>query len=608
MPLHPQARAYLDLLASLPAVPREQMTVALARQGLDAALLPPGEPEAVAQVRDLQVDGGAGPRPARLYTPHGEGPFGALLYLHGGGWIAGSLASHDATCRALCNASGCLVLSLDYRLAPEHPFPAALHDGLAALRWLATHAAEFGGDVTRLAIGGDSAGGNLAAVVAQMARDAGGPALRLQLLVYPVTGSDFDTPSHRAYATGHLLTLDSLRWHRALYLPDGAAGTDPRVAPLCATDLRGLPPALVITAEFDPLCDEGEAYAGRLRAAGVPTELLRYDGMIHAFFSLGHLLGDGRAAMERAGAALRQALAAAATPGLATQLKAMMPGIPDRDLACFAASLSATEPYALGAESRPQAGLPTGRLSTHRCAPGRIYPGVDHDYTLYVAAQVSAGQPAALMVFQDGARYLGPEINTATVLDRLIAEGAMPPTVAVFVNPGATGPGLPIYGGSDNRSLEYDSMGDAYVRFLLEELLPEATAGLCISSDPSQRAIVGLSSGGACAFNAAWERPDAFGKVVSHCGSFVDIRGAHQLPPAVRRGPHKALKVFLQTGEHDLNIVFGDWVQANRTLASALAYRGIPHWLVVGLGGHSLRHGGAIFPYTLRWLWSENTP
>ena len=212
------------------------------------------------------------------------------------------------------------------------------------------------------------------------------------------------------------------------------------------------------------------------------------------------------------------------------------------------------------------------------------------------------------MVFQDGGRYLGPEIDAPAVLDRLIAEGALPPTVAVFVDPGAQGPGLPIYGGRDNRSLEYDSVGDTYVRFLIEELLPEATEGLPISDDPTQRAIVGLSSGGACAFNAAWERPDAFGKVVSHCGSFVDIRGAHQLAQAVRHGPDKALKVFLQTGEHDLDIVFGDWVQANRTLASALAYRGIEHRLVVGRGGHSLRHGGAIFPDTLRWLWSENTP
>ena len=289
-------------------------------------------------------------------------------------------------------------------------------------------------------------------------------------------------------------------------------------------------------------------------------------------------------------------------------LRAMLPGMPDADLPRFAGSLSVDEPYAPGPDAQPRDGVQRGTLSEHICAPGRIYPGVAHGYTLYVSAQVGPRRPAALLVFQDGARYLGPEASAAVVIDNLVAQHVLPPTVAVFVNPGAQGPGLPIYGGSDNRSLEYDSLGDAYVRFLLEELLPEATQGLHVSTDPAQRCTVGLSSGGACAFNAAWERPDAFGKVVSHCGSFVDIRGAHSLASAVRRGPAKALKVFLQTGEHDLNIVFGDWLQANRQLASALAYCGIAHRLVVGSGGHSLRHGGAILPDTLRWLWSENTP
>lgn len=289
-------------------------------------------------------------------------------------------------------------------------------------------------------------------------------------------------------------------------------------------------------------------------------------------------------------------------------LRALLPGMPEHDLPRFAGSLSIDEPYAPGDDAQPREGVPRGTLSARTCAPGRIYPGVAHDYTVYVSAQVIPARPAALLVFQDGARYLGAEVCAHVVIDNLVAQGALPPAVAVFVNPGAQGPGLPVYGGNDNRSVEYDNLGDAYVRFLLDELLPEATNGLNVSSNPAQRAIVGLSSGGACAFNAAWERPDAFGKVVSHCGSFVDIRGAHQLAPAVRRGPAKALKVFLQTGEHDLNIVFGDWVQANRDLASALAYCGIEHRLVIGSGGHSLRHGGAIFPDTLRWLWSENTP
>jgi enterochelin esterase family protein len=232
-----------------------------------------------------------------------------------------------------------------------------------------------------------------------------------------------------------------------------------------------------------------------------------------------------------------------------------------------------------------------------------VFPGVPHDYAVYMSPTVDAARPAALMVFQDGARYLGPEIGVPAVLDRLTDAGALPPMVAVFVQPGAAGPGLPIYGGNDNRSVEYDSLGDACARFLMDELLPVALQGLNVSDRAEDRAICGLSSGGACAFNAAWERPDAFSKVVSHCGSFVDIRGAHQLSPAVRRAPRKPLRVFLQTGRHDLDIVFGGWLRANQALADALAYRGYDHRLVVGEGGHSLAHGGAVFPDTLRWLW-----
>jgi len=209
------------------------------------------------------------------------------------------------------------------------------------------------------------------------------------------------------------------------------------------------------------------------------------------------------------------------------------------------------------------------------------------------------------MVFFDGARYLAPEIDVPAVLDNLIAAGELPPLVAVFVQPGAKGPGLPIYGGTDNRSIEYDSGGDAYARFLLEELLPEATRGLRISTDPSRRAICGISSGGHCAFNAAWQRPDAFGRVLSHCGSFTDLRGGHLLAPAVRREARKPLRVFLQTGRKDLDIVFGNWLLANQALASALEYRGYDVRLVVGDGGHSLVHGGAIFPDSLRWLWRD---
>ncbi len=292
---------------------------------------------------------------------------------------------------------------------------------------------------------------------------------------------------------------------------------------------------------------------------------------------------------------------------LMAQLQALLPGIPAQDLPRFAASMAEPGPYALDADSQPRDGVPQGELRSGQCPAGAVYPGVQHAYKLYVPAQCDPAKPAALMVFQDGARYLGPEASAASVLDNLIHAGTIPPTIAVFIEPGAEGPGLPIYGGPGNRSVEYDSSGDAYARFLLGELLPEVTLGLSVSTDPALRTLVGLSSGGHCAFNLAWERPDSFGKVVSHCGSFVNLRGGHELANKVRSSERKDIKVFLQTGEHDLDIVFGHWPSANRQLAAALAYRGYEHRLVIGSGGHSLAHGGAIFPDTLKWLF-EGTP
>jgi enterochelin esterase family protein len=249
--------------------------------------------------------------------------------------------------------------------------------------------------------------------------------------------------------------------------------------------------------------------------------------------------------------------------------------------------------------------VPAGRLERRRHRSATIYPGVERDYVVYLPAQYDRSLQAGLIVFQDGARYLGPEANAARVLDALIDAGDLPPTVAVFAEPGEQGPGLPLYGGAGNRSVEYDSTGDAYVRFLLEELLPAALAGLRVSAHPRERALVGLSSGGMCAFNAAWERPDLFGKVLSHCGSFVDIRGGHLMAQRVRREDARPLRVFLQTGAHDLDIVFGNWALANRQLASALDYRGYDHRLVVGEGGHSLKQGGAMLAEALRWLWRD---
>ena len=285
------------------------------------------------------------------------------------------------------------------------------------------------------------------------------------------------------------------------------------------------------------------------------------------------------------------------------QLRQLMPGIPDHDVARFAASITRPGPYALGPDSQPKEGVARGTLTQVRFErKDGVYPGVGRDVRIYVPVH-KAGQRLALMVFQDGARYAGPDANTTIVFDNLIHAGDMPPTVGVFVDPGEPGPGLPVYGGSGNRSVEYDSLGPAYVNFLIDELIPEVTRGLPMADSREMRAICGLSSGGICAFNAAWERPDYFSKVLSHCGSFVNIRGGHALEPAVRAHPAKALRVFLQTGEHDLDIVFGGWTLANRALAGALAYRGYDHRLLVGEGGHSLAHGAAILPEALRWLW-----
>lgn len=301
MRLHPQARELLDLIASLGEPPVEEQTPEQARE-LRRAKVPPPSTQ-VHEVRDLDA-GGVG---ARLYRPSGEPGLGLLVFLHGGGWVIGDLESHDETCRALARGSGQAVLSVDYRLAPEHPFPTALVDSLSATRWAHAHADELGCDADRLAIGGDSAGGNLAAVVAQLAPVP----LRYQLLVYPVTDARMSHPSYAENAEGYFLTASSMRWFLDHYLSGGEGSPDdPRVSPLLAPAeaLAASPPTLVITAGFDPLRDEGRAYAEALDAAGVPTTLVQFEGMFHAFFSLGAFLDDGRAALALAAEHLRAGL------------------------------------------------------------------------------------------------------------------------------------------------------------------------------------------------------------------------------------------------------------------------------------------------------------
>ena len=278
-----------------------------------------------------------------------------------------------------------------------------------------------------------------------------------------------------------------------------------------------------------------------------------------------------------------------------------MPGMPQRDLEPFARAITWPETYQ--AMQVPDS-VPAGRLLQRRHRSASIYPGVERNYIVYVPIQYQAESDAGLLVFQDGARYLGPEANGARVLDVLNASGDFPPVIAVFVEPGEQGPGLPGFGGTGNRSVEYDALGGTYARFLLDELLPEALAGYRITQEPARRGLVGISSGGVCAFNAAWERPDAFGLVLSNCGSFVNIRGGDACAGRVRSEEMRDLRVFLQTGEHDLDISYGHWLLANRQMAAALAYRGYPHQLIIGQGGHSLRHGGAVLLEALRWLFS----
>jgi len=281
MALHPQVEALLARMAAAGGGSPFQLppTEARAASARSAPLLS-GPGEEVAAVEDRTLPGPDGPVPVRVYTPAaGAVPRAVAVYLHGGGYVLGNLDTHDALCRALANRSGAVVVSVDYRLAPEHPWPAAVRDADAAVAAVLARAAELGGDPDRVGVVGDSAGANLATIAARHV-----PGLAFQVLVYPVTDTDLDTPSYTEFAEGHYLSRDDMRVAFDRYLPAGVDRRHPDVAPLHAPDLAGLPPTLVLTAAADPLRDEGEAYADRLRAAGVPVTLSRYDGMVHGFF------------------------------------------------------------------------------------------------------------------------------------------------------------------------------------------------------------------------------------------------------------------------------------------------------------------------------------
>ena len=307
MPLDPQARQLLDQFAALGAPPLQEQTPTEARLGFAALAEVVGPPEVAVPTEDRTVPGPGGEIPVRVYRPAATGPLPVVVYFHGGGWVIGDIASQDTVCHRLAAGVPAVVVSVDYRLAPEHRYPAAVEDCEAATRWVSDHAAALGGDPGRLAVAGDSAGGNLAAVVALRARDAGGPPIAFQLLVYPATDATRSLPSHTENGKGYLLETDTMAWFTDHYL-GGADPLQPDVSPLFVTDLAGLPPAMVVTAEFDPLRDEGEAYAERLRQAGVAATTSRHDGMFHGFYGLDRVIPAAAHATAETVEALRDAL------------------------------------------------------------------------------------------------------------------------------------------------------------------------------------------------------------------------------------------------------------------------------------------------------------
>ena len=305
--LDPQVRALLDAIRAQGAAPLETLSPADARLFAKESLKPVGGAmEKIASIENLCVPGPGGEVPVRIYTPEDSAPRPGLVYFHGGGWVICDLDMYDVVCSALARRSGAVVVSVDYRLAPEHKFPAAVMDCYAAVLWTAANAARLGIDPQRLCVGGDSAGGNLAGVIAQRCRDEQGPAIALQAMVYPVTDlSSFATGSYQEFADGYQLTKAEMVWFRDHYLRGPEDAKNPQASPLLAPDLRGLPPALILTAECDPLRDEAEAYAERLRDAEVTVTCTRYAGMIHPFFSMPGAIPQAFEAYDQVASAIR---------------------------------------------------------------------------------------------------------------------------------------------------------------------------------------------------------------------------------------------------------------------------------------------------------------
>ena len=316
--LDPQSRALLDLMSErgVPPIhtlsPDEGRRMFLERRGFTQPVPPP-----IGSVRDLAAPGPHGPIPLRLVRPAGVADAVALpllVYFHGGGWVIGDLDTHDVACRTLAAGAGIAVLAVDYRLAPEHRFPAAVDDCIAAVRFARAEAAALGADAARIAVGGDSAGGNLAAVACLALRDAGEPVPAFQLLIYPATDMRAVAPSHTANGQGYMLTADSIAYYRGHYMPDSAEWADWRASPLLAADHAHLPPALVLTAGFDPLRDEGRQYADALSGAGVACQYICFERQIHGFVTMGRVIDEANTALDLCATALRRAIGQPARP------------------------------------------------------------------------------------------------------------------------------------------------------------------------------------------------------------------------------------------------------------------------------------------------------
>jgi enterochelin esterase-like enzyme len=276
-------------------------------------------------------------------------------------------------------------------------------------------------------------------------------------------------------------------------------------------------------------------------------------------------------------------------------------------LSIASAACSAADDYKLGPDSHRHDDIPVGKVTKHRFIKSKIYPSSERDYWIYVPAQYNGSKPACLMVFQDGQWYqnTGGHTRAPIVLDNLIHSREIPVTIGLFINPGIIPAAKEGAKPRRNRSFEYDTLNNQYARFLLEDMLPLVTRDLKITDDPEGRAICGISSGGICAWTVAWERPDAFRKVISYVGSFTNIRGGHNYPAIIRKTEHKPIRVFLQDGENDLDNLHGSWPLGNRQMAAAFKFAGYDYKFVMGEGGHNGKHGGAIFPDMLRWLWRD---